>query len=283
MRIVDARARPPLRPFRVAYEDGARELAIESLESRGWEAPPSIVEADEALFRQEMAAAGIAMVGLPARVPNGLWDHSDNDEVLAVAEREPDTFFACLAVDPADPAAAEIVRRHAVAGARGIVIEPCLCDPPRALDDRRSDPVFEACEQVELPVLLMAGGEAGDDIGHFHPLALERLAKRFPRVRLVSVHAGWPWVQETVGVAFRRSNVWLMPDCYFPNCPGQDDYVAAANTYLQDRFLFASGYPYSPAAATVRGYAELGFADKVLPKVMGENAVRLFGLDGICL
>lgn len=278
MRIVDARARPPLRPFRSAYEDRARELAVASLESRGWTAPASLASADEALFRAEIAAAGIAMVGLPARVPNGLWDHSDGEEVLAAVAREPELFFAYLAVDPAHPGAAETVARHAAAGARGIVVEPCLCDPPRALDDPASDAVLEACGEVGLPVLLMAGGEAGEDIGHFHPLALERLARRFPRLQLVSVHAGWPWVQESVGVAFRRPNVWLMPDCYFPNCPGQDDYVAAASTYLQDRFLFASGYPYSPVAATVRAYAELGFPDDVLAKIMGANAIRLFGL-----
>jgi uncharacterized protein len=280
LRIIDARARPPLPPYRLAYEQRARGLAVQSLESRGWTAPPAIVEADEALFRAEIEAAGIAMVGLPARVPNGLWDRSDNDLVLAVAERDPETYFAYLAVDPADPGAPRAVARHAAAGARGIVVEPCLCDPPRSLDDRRSDAVLEACEEVGLPVLLMAGGEAGDDIGHFHPLVLERLAMRFPRVQLVSVHAGWPWVQEAVGVAFRRPNVWLMPDCYFPNLPGEADYVAAAGTYLQDRFLFASGYPYSPAAATVRRYMELGLADEILAKVMGENAARLFDLEG---
>jgi uncharacterized protein len=281
LRIVDARARPPLRPFRIAYEERVRELAVESLESRGWEAPASISDADEARFREEMENAGIAMVGLPARVRNDLWDQTDNDEVLAVVAQEPRTFYSYLAVDPAAPDAPETVVRLAAAGARGIVVEPCLCDPPRALDDPRSDSVIEACEGVGLPVLLMAGGEAGEDIGHFHPLALERLATRFPRVQLVSVHAGWPWVQEAVGVAFRRPNVWLMPDCYFPNCPGEDDYVAAASTYLQDRFLFASGYPYSPIAATAGRYAELGFADEVLAKVMGENAVRLFGLEGL--
>lgn len=278
MRIVDARARPPLPPFLRAYEAGARRAAMASLESRGWTVAPSIAAADPALYRREIEAVGIAQVGLPARAPNDLWDESDNDAVLSAAAAEPETFFAYAAVDPAVPGSAEAVGELAASGARGIVVEPCLCQPPRELDDPRSDAVIEACEAAELPLLLMAGGEAGDDVGHFHPVALERLALRFPRVQIVSVHAGWPWAQEAAGVAFRRANVWLLPDCYFPGLPGHDDYLAAIRTYLQDRFLFATGFPYCPSAEMVERYFELGLPDPVLAKVMGGNAARLFAL-----
>ena len=278
MRIVDARARPPLPAFARAFEPAPRRAALASLAARGWSPVGSIVDADPTLYRGEMDAAGIAIAGLPARAPNELWDASDNEAVLAAASSEPERFYAYAAVDPASPGASDSVAGLAAKGARGIVLEPCLCTPPRDLDDPLSDPVLEACEAVRLPVLLMAGGEAGADLGHFHPVNLERLAARFPRLQLVSVHAGWPWVQEAVGVAFRRPNVWLLPDCYFPGLPGHDDYLAAIRTYLRDRFLFATGYPYCPLGEMVDRYFQLGLPDDVLTAVMGDNAARLFAI-----
>ena len=93
-----------------------------------------------------------------------------------------------------------------------------------------------------LPAFI-TGGDANPDISYASPVALDRMARDFPRLDVVAVHGGWPWVTETLGVAWRRPNVWVMPDLYWANMPGQADYTAAANGYLRDRMLFATSYP----------------------------------------
>jgi catechol 2,3-dioxygenase-like lactoylglutathione lyase family enzyme len=83
---------------------------------------------------------------------------------------------------------------------------------------------------------------------------------------------------EALGVAFRRTNVWYLGDVYFPNLPGEPDVVLAMRTFLQERFLFSTGYPFCPLKAVVDRYLGFGLPDRVLENVMGLNAARLFGL-----
>ena len=49
-------------------------------------------------------------------------------------------------------------------GMKGVVIEPGLLATPMHLDDARMYPLYAHCEDLKLPVLFMAGGNAGPDV-----------------------------------------------------------------------------------------------------------------------
>ena len=135
-------------------------------------------------------------------------------------------FFAYAALNPYDdPGAADAVAGLKERGAVGIVVEPGIADEPAYVDDPRIDPLCEACLGAGLPLLIMAGGEAGPDLSYCDPVLLDRLAIRHPQLQIVNVHGGWPLVQGALGVAFRRKNVWYLGDVYFPNLPGEADIV----------------------------------------------------------
>ncbi|HEY7676436.1 MAG TPA: amidohydrolase family protein, partial [Candidatus Methylomirabilis sp.] len=110
------------------------------------------------------------------------------------------------------------------------------------------------------------------------PVPLDHVAAEFPTLPLIAAHGCWPWVTEALHVAFRRLNVYISPDMYLVNCPGWRDYVEAANSYLQDRFLFATAYPFLPLRETVAHVRRLPFRRHVLPKVLYGNAARLLGI-----
>ena len=129
-----------------------------------------------------------------------------------------------------------------------------------------------------VPVLLMAGGNAGPDLTFSHPVQIDRLAARHSRLQIIAAHGSWPWITEILGVAFRRGNVWVSPDMYL-FLPGGRMYVEAANGCLQDRFLFGTAYPALPFKAAVDRFLALPFHDTVRPKILYENAQRLLG-DG---
>ena len=278
MRIVDARSRPPIEAFLGDRTYAALEGTVANVCARGWEPPPSLEARDLDLFFVEMDAAGIAAAGVPARVPNRWWGGTGNDGVLAACADEP-RFFAYAALNPYDdPAAADSVSSLKERGAVGIVVEPGIADEPAFVDDPRIDPLCEACLGARLPLLIMAGGEAGPDLSFCDPVLLDRLAARHPELQIVNVHGGWPYVQEALGVAFRRRNVWYLGDVYFPNLPGEADVVLAMKTFLQERFLFSTGYPFCPLRAVVDRYLSFGLPDDVLENVMGGNASRLFGI-----
>jgi len=202
-----------------------------------------------------------------------------NAPVFAACNQSNGFFMPYAAVDPTVAHAADSIADLKAQGAKAIVFEPGVADEPTYIDDRGISEVYESCMAAELPALVMSGGEAGPDTSYSDPVRLDRIAKCFPDLTIVNVHGGWPYVQGALGVAFRRPNVWMLPDVYFPGLTGESDYVVAMKTFLQDRFLFATGYPFCPIKATVDRYLSFSLSESVIQKVFRDNAVRLFGLD----
>lgn len=278
MRIIDARSRPPIAAFLDDRTYDRLEGTLANVRARGWTPAVSTQERSLHLFWSEFAAAGIERAGVPARVPNRWWGGKGNGPVFDACDAD-ERLFAYAALNPYDdPQAADDVALLKRRGARGIVVEPGIADQPAYVDDPRIDALCEACVAERLPLFVMAGGEAGPDLSFCDPVLFERLAIRHPALQLVNVHGGWPFVQEALGVAFRRPNVWILGDVYFPNLPGEADIVLAIRTFLQERFLFSTGYPFCPLQATVDRYLEFGLPDHVLENVMGLNATRLLAL-----
>lgn len=277
--IVDARARPPIRAFIEDRTYTNLERTLRNVAARGWTITPAMRHADLDGYLAEVRDAGIVRAGVPARAPNRWWGGKGNEPVFEAEQQNPDLFFVYAAVDPMRKGAADSVQVLVDRGARGIVLEPGICDVPTYVDDPAIDPVYEACQAARVPALVMGGGETGPDLTFSDPVRIDRVASRFPNLVVVNVHGGWPHAQAALGVAFRRANVWMLPDVYFPGLPGESDYVKGIATFLQDRFLFATGYPFCPIRETIARYLAFGLSDEVLGKVMRDNARRLFKLD----
>ena len=134
------------------------------------------------------------------------------------------------------------------------------------------------CRERGVHVLFTLSALVGSDISYSHPIHLDRVAADFPDVNLIVRHACWPWVTEACGVAFRRQNVYLIPDAYGVNMPGYQQWVEAANTYLADRLLFGTAFPIVPLKPMVDAFRKLGWQDGVREKVEYNNAARLLRL-----
>lgn len=84
-------------------------------------------------------------------------------------------------------------------------------------------------------------------------------------------------MQAVLGVCFFQQNIYLSPDLYLFNQPGWQDYVTAVNTYMQDRFLYASAYPFMPISA-VNNFKAM-FPENLLDKLLYQNAAKVLKLD----
>lgn len=277
--IVDARSRPPIPAFLPdrTYQNLGRTLG--DVGRRGWRATADMTGKDLDGYLAAVRRTGIERVGIPARVPNRWWGGQGNDLVFEACAQHPDLLYPYAAVDPSAAGAPDEVGALVARGARGIVLEPGICDVPCYVDEPTFDPLYGTCSDIGVPVLLMGGGETGPNLTFSDPVRFERVAIRFPQLQLVNVHGGWPLVQAALGVAYRRPNVWLLPDVYFPGLPGEQDYILAMRTFLRDRFVFATGYPFCPVEDILDRYHGFGLPDDVLAGVLGGNARRLFRLD----
>lgn len=228
---------------------------------------------------EEMDAAGVAKGVVVGRFSGALGSVS-NEDVRSIVDAYPNRFVGVASIDPSDrKAAARQIAQAVEAGFAAVNIEPASYPIPMTADDRRLYPIYADCEDRRLPVIIMAGGSAGPDLGYTVPVHLDRVAADFTDLRIIVSHGGWPWVHQMLHIAYRRPNVYLSPDQYLANMPGMDDYVKAADGFLADRFLYASSYPFIPLEPYARWFRSLPIRPQSMEKVLYLNAAALLGID----
>lgn len=277
--IIDFRLRPPARSFLhmgiYASDERNKKLA----HTYGFKAPaPSALQRSPSLMLQEMDEAGINIGVIPGR--RGHFKGSiSNDEIIQLTEDFPGRFIGLAGLNPIDSTESleEIDRTVLHGPLKGVCIEPSAMQEPLYANDSRIYPIYAECERHNIPVLIMIGGGSGPNITYSDPHIICQIASDFPNTNFIVAHGGWPWVQETVGACFLQQNIYLSPDVHMFS-PGAQDYVAAVHSYLADRLIFASAYPFLPLKESVERFKAM-FTEEELPKLMYKNAANVLKLD----
>jgi len=87
----------------------------------------------------------------------------------------------------------------------------------------------------------------------------------------------WPRVTELIALAYKYENVYLEASIY-EFLPGAEPIFEAANTILQDKIIYASGFPFRPLADLQR-FLEYPFASEVVEKLVYGNAARVLKIE----
>lgn len=211
---------------------------------------------------------------------------AENAEVAAFVQKRPDRLLGLGGIDPwEDDSARQVDEAVSELGLRGVVVSPFK----QGLEpgDPRMSRVFARCEALGVPVLVHTGinwwFEAPYDVGH--PRYIDQVANAFPDLRIVALHCGWPWVLDTMMVAWRHRNVYVdisahRPRHFMVDASGWTPLVYYGNRMLADKVLFAStwtllGVRIGDLIDEVR---QLPLKDDVIDKWLGGNAARVFGL-----
>jgi len=275
MKVIDFRVRPPFKSFlecRVFNNE-----AMESWAARfGVPLGPSAYEKTMESFFRDMDEAGIekAVVAGNIRKPVG----SKNSDIEELAQKYPDRLICIPCVNPLQPTEAlEETKQYVTNGhCQGIMMEPGYCEYPLVADDKYIYPIYEYCEQNNIPVLMSIGGFCAPDKSYNDPIQADHIATDFPNLKIALCHASWPYVSEACHVAMNRSNIYLSPDMYVFNCPSSQDYVAGANYLIKDKILFGSAYPIFSMQKAVEYYLNCGIKEENLPYTMYKNAEKFF-------
>lgn len=283
--IVDVRCRPPLPEFRAYFEP--TRLKQQSGRSGAPYVSDAFLTGSMGKFFEEMKDAGIARAVVqgrnsPERVMGAKFNAAfiNNALIGDLQSTYPDVFIGFAGIDVSGTvhdAVAETVRCLATLQLAGIFIEPGRalgCAP----DDERLFPVYEECLRFDAPVNVMTGPFAGPDIESSHPLHIDRLATRFPALKIICGHGCYPYVNEIIAVAYKHRNVFVSPDMYM-FAPGAGAYAEAANLLLQDQMLFGSAYPLLPMEYAVRATAALPMSAAAMNNYLRGNAIALLNIS----
>ena len=135
-------------------------------------------------------------------------DLNQNDIAARVAATDPDRFIPFMSLHPEQPDLDdEYDRSVGDLGCRGIKV---------ALSYQVVDPASEAAyrlfarlEEDGLPVVFHQGASIASDarLDYAHPLAMDRVAIAFPKLKIVLAHVAHPWFEDCVTVVRKHPNV----------------------------------------------------------------------------
>jgi uncharacterized protein len=282
LKIIDFRVRPPLGSFlRCRFYN----LVGTDFEWHS-DPPPSVKAKSMPKLRSEMREGGVVGAVVWGRMAHEPERSTTNDDVAAIVGEHKDVFLAgfggiCPRTGQIGQTLAEIDRCADVLKLKGISLEPSISMRPLTMaDDPILYPVYERIQErgLILGLTISRGAIAEQTLRHSDPAAVDRVAGDFPKMKIVISHAFWPWAEKSCALAFRRPNVYLHPDLYGMGMPGTQEWVEAANSFMQDRMLFGSAYPYLGIKEMAESYLKLPYRPEVLEKVMYGNAARLLGL-----
>ena len=281
--IIDMRLRPPLKSWKntAQFTEGSGYYPSRM----GFPRPPSVKSQSVDDLLKEMKEADIlgVIMGRQAPPPLGI---IPNDEITEVMRQHPGRFVAFAGIDLRDIEAGleEIERTRRIEGYKGVSIEPGASFTPMYSDDRKLYPLYERCQELDLPVSITISGMlctmVGNDLAYGSPTPVARVAKDFPKLKIVISHGAWPQVMPMIEVAFMRENVYVSPDLYINgiDTPGSQDYIKAARFFMGDRLLFGTAYPSRPLKESVAAFKEWDLTPELQRNVLYGNAARLLKL-----
>jgi hypothetical protein len=157
--------------------------------------------------------------------------------------------------------------------------------------DTRAMRLYEECMNRGMPVLFEQNFRSPASKMEFaRPMLLDEVAREFPDLRIVVAHLGHPWIDETVVLLGKHSNVYaniagLMRQPWLTY-----NALLAAHEYgVIDRLLFGSDFPYrSPAACIEQLYSINQFSQgtnlasiprEQLRGIVERDALTLLGIE----
>lgn len=221
--------------------------------------------------------------GGPWRIPAG----TVNDEVAAYAGRHREILSAWAGVSLSDPDAAldEAKRCLDELGMTGLSVIPFL-DGVDVLDDRLTG-LWVLANERRLPVWIHCGTHFRPDVSMdiSGPLVLDRLAGRYPEMRIVAGHGGWPGVAQMLAVAQRHPNVWLELSSHRPSTmrtpgSGWEPLWCWGTGPVQSKVLFGSAtWTQGRSVRSLADDLANSLARNVAARWLSDNATALLGLN----
>ena len=211
----------------------------------------------------------------------------DNETLADILTKYPGRFLGLASVSPHDGMRGvrefeRLVRERGLGGLRVSALFNAI-----EASDRRYYPLYAKCVELDVPVrIYTAMNYANDrpyDLGH--PRHLDQVACDFPELRIVAGLAGWPWINEMVGLLRRHPNLYADTAAHHPRyfgVPGSgwEMFVQFGNTLLQDKIMVAfSKESFGlPIPKLVELYEALPLKESVLEKWFYGNARRFLRL-----
>ena len=203
-----------------------------------------------------------------------------NEDVSRLAAAHPDRFIPFASVDPNLGRVAVDQLEHAVKdlGCHGLK----LCPPVQQFDfsSPRFHPLWEKALELDIVVWTHVSHQLAhpfSDARLGHPMLIEPVAIKYPDLRLVLGHCGFPWSWEVWSLAVRHTNVYVDISVY-TKLYNHFPWDAYSKYGAESKVLFSTDYPGHTWKETLDALDSVDISPEFKKKILGHNAKRLLGL-----
>ncbi len=146
------------------------------------------------------------------------------------------------------------------------------------------DPFYKLSIETNVPVLLMTGltgigqgmpGGMGVVLEDGHPRHVDRVAARYPELKILAGRPAWPWQDDMIAVLLHKGNIRYELHGWSPKyfTPALKKEIGGR---LQDRIMFGWDWPTLTLDRLTNDWRELGYPEEVYEKIFHRNAEAFF-------
>jgi len=228
--------------------------------------------------------SGVDAVVANGRYVEGMPELSmSNKQLLEFQKKYPGRFYGLAATNLDQPVEKTIAELEAAldAGIPGANFEPGYRTKnggPATVDNADFFPIYEVMRDRGAPLQIQTGAFAGiDNWGAANEMwRFDSMMKKFPGLKIVLAHGGYPSVSESLALALKHPSVTICPDVY-TFWPGGQLYQQNIEL-LQDQFVYGSAFPFANADTALEMTLKLPLSDKVMEKYLYGNAAKLLNI-----
>ncbi|MGD9713353.1 MAG: amidohydrolase family protein, partial [Thermomicrobiales bacterium] len=176
-----------------------------------------------------------------------------NDDTAAFVSVHLDKLIGFLSVHPHDPGALdEIERATQELGLVGIKVGPNYqnFDPVGS----EAFAIYARAEALGLPMLFHQGTSpvSTADLDYAHPRHMDRIATRFPGLKVIMAHIGHPWQVDCLVVIRKHPNVFAdISGNFYRPWSYYNAFRLATEWGVMHKILFASDFPIATPQETI--------------------------------
>jgi predicted TIM-barrel fold metal-dependent hydrolase len=219
---------------------------------------------------------------------SGLW--VDDRYVAEYVSAHPDALIGFLALDPTQAGwQQEMAVGHRELGLRGIKLMPVYGGYQP--DDERLEPLWRYASDQQLPVLLHTGTTflSQAPLDCTLPRHLDRVAARWPKVKIIMAHLGHPYEGECVAVIRKHPNVYAdISALHYRRFQLYHSLMLVQEYGVWHKLLFGSDYPFTTVQASIDGLRSLNamlegtalprLDEQAIESLIHRDSLRLLGL-----
>jgi predicted TIM-barrel fold metal-dependent hydrolase len=219
-----------------------------------------------------------------------------NEYILSACERYPGRLI--FAANPTPILTRDM---NHVLGEREYLVKEKKCkavgefgvDEEAYINDRKYWPFYAKVSELGIPIIIHTGMNLVRGVGskYHHPQLLEDIAREFPRLQIIALHAGWPYHHDLNLIASSYANIHVSLSFFCPWCISAPkraaEMIGEALLFVgSDRIVWGSDVlgAENQLRLSVQGFSEFEISEELqmdygFPPLSSEDKRKIFGLN----